>query len=325
MSFINWGNSTPEQRAVQSKLEHDALYEQAVRMSQARNRGNNSQSGGAASGGALGIPDQGPDQGYAFYGYGFAIASNTGVFTGIDENGNLTQIGSTQFNDFNGLTVFCYNPDNKKMYYVSQDMLVNEMVVGTINLKTGALTEIDRVELTSLNYSPPCSLVYIGNNAFVYVANNAFLGGFGTTQDLIEIEIVGNNVTASLLSTYEVLGLAITGVAPFAGEYWAAVSSTSLPPLAGFGKIDLATASLTDAQEAALVGFPFAEIYKVVFSIGISQSSSGKVYLNQYVIDKDTGDEYAIIAEADPVNYETTYLLNIVPTDFVPIDIETTQ
>lgn len=322
MSFINWGNESPEQRAIRAKLEQEALYEQAVRMSQARNRGNNSQSGGAASGGALGIPDQG----YAFYGYGF-IAPNIGVFTGIDENGNLTQIGSTQFNDFNGVTVFCYNPDNKKMYYVSQDMLVNEMVVGTINLKTGALTEIDRVELTSLNYSPPCSLVYIGNSAFVYVANNTFLGEFGTTQDLIEIEIVGNNVTASLLSTYdtEVLGLAITGVAPFAGEYWAAVSSTSFPPLAGFGKIDLATASLTDANPAALVGFPFAEIYKVVFSIGISQSSSGKVYLNQYVIDKDTGDEYVIIAEADPVNYETTYLLNIVQTDFVPIDIETTQ
>jgi hypothetical protein len=161
----------------------------------------------------------------------------------------------------------------------------------------------------------------------VYVANNTFLGEFGTTQDLIEIEIVGNNVTASLLSTYdtEVLGLAITGVAPFAGEYWAAVSSTSFPPLAGFGKIDLATASLTDANPAALVGFPFAEIYKVVFSIGISQSSSGKVYLNQYVIDKDTNAEYTIIAEADPVNYETTYLLNIVQTDFVPIDIETTQ
>jgi hypothetical protein len=175
--------------------------------------------------------------------------------------------------------------------------------------------------------SIPASVTSIGNSAFVYVANNAFLGEFGTTQDLIEIEIVGNNVTASLLSTYdaEVLGLAITGVAPFAGEYWAAVSLASFPPLAGFGKIDLATASLTDAQEAALVGFPFAEIYKVAFSIGLSQSSSGKIYLNQFVIDKDTGDEYVIIAEADPVNYETTYLLNIVQTDFVPIDIETTQ
>lgn len=51
MSFINWGNSTPEQRAAQAKLEHDALYEQAVRMSQARNRGNNAMFGGAGGGG----------------------------------------------------------------------------------------------------------------------------------------------------------------------------------------------------------------------------------------------------------------------------------
>ena len=36
MEFINWGSESPEQLAIRRRLEEEALYEQAVRMSQAR-------------------------------------------------------------------------------------------------------------------------------------------------------------------------------------------------------------------------------------------------------------------------------------------------
>jgi hypothetical protein len=51
MSFINWGNDSADLRAIRARLEQEALYEQAVRMANARNRGNNSSFGGAGSAG----------------------------------------------------------------------------------------------------------------------------------------------------------------------------------------------------------------------------------------------------------------------------------
>jgi hypothetical protein len=57
MSLFNWGSETPEQRAIRAKIEQEALYEQAVRMAQARNRGNNAQFGGAGGGGSSASPN----------------------------------------------------------------------------------------------------------------------------------------------------------------------------------------------------------------------------------------------------------------------------
>lgn len=50
MSYINWGSESPEQLAIRRQLEHQALYEQAVRMAQARNRAGNAP--GAVGGGS---------------------------------------------------------------------------------------------------------------------------------------------------------------------------------------------------------------------------------------------------------------------------------
>jgi hypothetical protein len=52
MAFINWGSERPEQLALRKHLEDQALYEQAVRMSQARN----SAQFGGAGGSAMEIP-----------------------------------------------------------------------------------------------------------------------------------------------------------------------------------------------------------------------------------------------------------------------------
>jgi hypothetical protein len=41
MTLINWGSESPDQLAIRRRLEEQALYEQAVRMAQARNRAGN--------------------------------------------------------------------------------------------------------------------------------------------------------------------------------------------------------------------------------------------------------------------------------------------
>ena len=48
MSFINWGGESSEMRAIRARLEQEALFEQAVRMANARN---SAQFGGAGSAG----------------------------------------------------------------------------------------------------------------------------------------------------------------------------------------------------------------------------------------------------------------------------------
>jgi len=49
MSYINWGSESPEQLAIRRQLEEQALYEQAVRATRARNRAGNAP--GVAGGG----------------------------------------------------------------------------------------------------------------------------------------------------------------------------------------------------------------------------------------------------------------------------------
>lgn len=46
MSFINWGNESPEQLAIRRRLEEQALYEQAVRVRLSQS----GQSGGVGGG-----------------------------------------------------------------------------------------------------------------------------------------------------------------------------------------------------------------------------------------------------------------------------------
>ena len=45
MSFINWGSESPEQIAIRRRMEEQVIYEQAARMTQARQRAGNAQAG----------------------------------------------------------------------------------------------------------------------------------------------------------------------------------------------------------------------------------------------------------------------------------------
>lgn len=62
MSYINWGSESPEQLAIRRQLEQQALYEQAVRMSQARNRAGNAP--GAVGGGSAPAGNSYVEDGY---------------------------------------------------------------------------------------------------------------------------------------------------------------------------------------------------------------------------------------------------------------------
>jgi hypothetical protein len=72
-----------------------------------------------------------------------------------------------------------------------------------------------------------------------------------------------------------------------------------------------------------LENFPFADSYKIVISVGISQSASGKIYFNSIVADKDTDVAYLVISESDQEDYTNTlYVQNVIPVPVGPTDIE---
>ena len=55
MSYINWGSESPEQLAIRRQIEEQALYEQAVRATRARNRARNTPGAAAGGGGYTGV------------------------------------------------------------------------------------------------------------------------------------------------------------------------------------------------------------------------------------------------------------------------------
>jgi hypothetical protein len=261
----------------------------------------------------------------AFYAYGspFEEPTNPGIFQSIDAAGNLTQIGTEMFI---GPTVFCRNTDNGNMYYISQDTVEEEMVVGIVDTSTGVQTELNRIAVTALNYSAPSSLVYIGNDSFIYLANGiVYTFGPTETQEIIEIQIVGNVVTAVYVSEYTPAGAVLTGIFQWNNEWWVTAVADGAP-LALLSSFDIEAGTLISGELLALTNYPFSQMYKFGITWGLSQAPEGKIYVIGIVVEKDNGDyNRLIIAELDPENYTASYVetVNYVLDDtYIPVDIE---
>jgi hypothetical protein len=260
----------------------------------------------------------------AFYAYGspYLEATAPGIFQRIDTAGNLTQIGTEMFI---GPTVFCRNTDNGNMYYISQDTVEEEIVVGIVDTSTGVQTELNRIAVTALNYSAPSSLVYIGNNSFIYLANSLiYAAGPTETQEIIEIQIVGNVVTAVYVSEYTPAGAFLTGIFEWNNEWWVTGVADGAP-LAILSSFDIEAGELVTGDLLELINYPFSEMYKFGIAWGLSQAPGGKIYVIGSVEEKDNNYTRMIVAELDPENYAASYVetVNYVLDDpYIPVDIE---
>jgi len=320
MSFINWGHETPEQKELRRKLEERFMHEHIALKRLMEARGTSSSAASAASagsGGSFGAT--------AFYSYGspFEEPTSPGIFQSIDAAGNLTQIGTEMFI---GPTVFCRNTDNGNMYYISQDIVEEEMVVGIVDTATGIQTELNRIVLTGLNYSAPSSLVYTGNNTFVYLANSIVYTIFSAeTQEIIEIQIIDEEVTASSVSEYTPAGALLTGIFEWNNEWWV-TGVVDGAPVAILSSFDIEAGELETGNLLELINYPFSEMYKFGIPWGLSQAPEGKIYVIGVVVEKDNGDyNRLIIAELDPENYTASYVetVNYMFGDpYIPVDIE---
>jgi hypothetical protein len=204
MSFINWGGETPEQRALRAKLEQDALFEQAVRMANARN---SVQVGGVGSGGPR-------DSIKELYGIAF--------------NGLIYNLGSTEANweynyeTFPDLTCAVLNPDDGFLYAVLE--WDGEAYFIRIDRKTREFTFIDN-NINDFSTKGASSLYYEGGGSFIYL-DNCYKS---TVSSIIRIELTGQT-TATATEVSEVdseeKGYLLRNLFIYEGSVWA-VSSIS--------------------------------------------------------------------------------------------------
>ncbi len=308
MSFINWGHETPEQKEIRRRIEENIMFEQAsykAAMIAASSTG---------SGRRLAHKK--------FYAYGF-IDPSQGRFISIDSESNQTIIGE---NVFNGGVSFCKNTDDGKMYYIYQDTIAEEMVIGWIDITSGIVTELDRSVLSAESYSIPTSLYYLGDNKFLYVDNQPIFGPSEIIQKVFIINIVDDIValdSGGPLASFnsDSIGWAITSLFKYEEEYWGTVISTGTP-IAGFARYNLITEISDLGNPMSLEGYPNSETIKLLTTLGISQSPTAELYSTVIGLEKDTDETFIAIIKLDPGNYNSEYVQNIIAMPFLPTDIE---
>jgi hypothetical protein len=248
--------------------------------------------------------------------YAFSASdSSSGFFNSADLSGNLTPIGS----EFNGLTVFCKNQENGLVYYIEQDTITVEMVVGIINPLSGEKTELSRTVLDDYYYTPT-SLSYLGNNNFLYLDNSPIFSGVNSDPQHIFILTISNEGAVIIsgdapIATWDILeeGTIITSLFSYNEEIWAFCAPSGYP-ICLIGKFDPEAGSLNDLNLLMLESTPFSENFKIWLITGCTQSSDGSIYVNATINDKSEDVLYQSILKLDSENfYNSQYVQQINP------------
>lgn len=196
MSYINWGNETSEQLALRARLEQEALFEQAVRLSQARNQ---SMTGGAAGGGKVD-----PLAGL----YGVAI---DGLIYSLDQTEANWPYNYDPFPSFPSFVCIAFNKDDGYLYAIGEG-LGNYYFV-RIDRETREFTFIDN-NIGDFATKGASSLYYEGDGNFIMLDNffkssvssivRISLGeSFATATEVSEVDSEDAGITLRNLFLYD--------------------------------------------------------------------------------------------------------------------------
>lgn len=261
--------------------------------------------------------------GNTFYAFGTDNEGLSGYLLSVNTDGTSTQISG----EFNGPAVFCKNPDNGILYFIEQDLIEEEMVVGTYDPLTSERVELDRAVLTAQSFRFPTSLFYLGNSQFIYLDNCPIFAPPPDNFQKIFVINIGNGGDVSIqdgapLCTIDTtLGTILTSVFVFNEEYWVTFTPLGFP-ISALGKLDTVTPEVISEGPLEMTGFPFSDAYKAWFVTGITSSPNGTIYVNTAVNDKIASEFHFCVAELDVVNYTSRYIQEILDVPFTPLDIE---
>ena len=152
MSFINWGSESPEQLAIRRQIEERLLFEQAARVSQARNRAGNTPgvAGGGGGGSAPSITEATT-----------ILEYNTSQGASLVWNG-VTFTLDTSLPNYSYTAIITTIPAST---VPSAGSLI-EVTVGNSVTSIGSAAFSACIGLTSVTFSPNSTLTSIGNTAF---------------------------------------------------------------------------------------------------------------------------------------------------------------
>lgn len=148
MSFINWGQESPEQLALRKKLEQDAIYEQAIRMAQIRQLTSQAVAGG------------GGDTLAGLYGIGV-----DGLIYNLNRSETNWPYNYLPFPDITQITL---NKDNNFLYAVLDFDGTSYFI--QIDKNTRDFTFIEN-DISDYAVKGASSLYYEGDNKFIYLDN----------------------------------------------------------------------------------------------------------------------------------------------------------
>jgi len=211
MSYINWGSESPEQLAIRRQLEEQALYEQAVRATRARNRAGNAP--GAAAGG-------GGDQLTGLYGVGI-----DGLIYNLNRGEeNWPYNYEPPFPDITQITL---NTDDGFLYAILD--FEGEIYFIRIDRTTRELTFIEN-NISDFTTKGASSLYYEGDGKFIYV-DNLYKKAISSIVR-IELDPLSPEVaTATEVSEVDegVTGYILRYLFLYEGATWAVAINTGFP------------------------------------------------------------------------------------------------
>lgn len=295
-------------------MHQEEMIREQMMMFEAARAAAESAASGVASGAGGGFNPM-PD----FYFFGTDNYGSTGYQFNVDSLGNLSGVGQL----YNGITVFCKNPDNGITYYIEMDTDVSQMVIGILNPASGERQVIDTTVLDDY-YAVPSSLFYIGNNQFLYLNNCPLFGPTANTiQNILLLNITNNGIVTIEENLAEwdhsAESLILTTLFKVGNDLWVTVTPSGYP-LSGIGKLVLDPVQVLDTDFLGIEELPFPN-YKFWFVIGITKAADG-IYINSVVNDKDAETLRFCIAKVDVENYTSQYVQEIGLSPFTPLDIE---
>jgi hypothetical protein len=207
MSFINWGSESPEQLAIRRRFEEQALYEQAVRMAQAR--------ANAVAGGG-GDPLTGL--------YGVSI-------DGLIYNLNRGEANwPYNYDSFPEITQITLNTDDGFLYAIVDFAGATYFI--RIDKTTREFTFIDN-NISDFSVKGAASLYYEGDGKFIYLDNlykKAISSIIRIELDPFSPEVAVATEVSEVDS--EVTGYSLRNLFLYEGETWAIAVDNGSP--AGF-------------------------------------------------------------------------------------------
>jgi len=284
MSYINWGSESPEQLAIRRQIEEQALYEQAVRSTRARNRAGNTP--GAAAGGG------------GYTGGGDPLA---GLY-GVGSDGLIYSLNQAEANwpynyepSFPAPTSLALNTDNGFLYAILD--FDGEVFFIKIDRITREFTFIEN-NISDFITKGSSSLYYEGNGSFIYL-DNFFKSSISSI-----IRITLNNDPEEVVTVEEVAevdsestGFLLTNLFLYDGTPWATAifgADTIVGPFnintGEFSYYNLLLPSPNQPNIVSIVGaFDMTEHNGSVYSVLVWTDGNGDDYLGLFTMDTEYG------------------------------------